>query len=190
MKKLDTFKKKMHKKKCTKKKCTKKKCTKKKYLKMTKKNYKKKGGVSSKKKVSSEKAIELKSIKEKSQVAKLFSKLNIDDSYMPTAECVKLQKEIDEYDKTFRENINKTHKYNKELSKYHEELEKWHNSQNYEELLEGIYDGTISSEKELTLRNSEPVEPSKPEIKIVKKPTKEFISHVAKVCGKKFVQDI
>ena len=180
------------KKKYSKKKYSKKKYSKKKYLKnkKTKKFHKKKGGVNSSKKVSKSDRIELKTIKEKLPTSKFFSKLNIDDDYIPSEKCIKLQKELDNYDELVKRNIDLTIDYNKKLDEYHKDLEKWHNSQEYEDLLEGLYYSSLSNERQADLMNSEPEEPKKVELKIPKKPTKEFILDVAKECGKHFVQNI
>jgi hypothetical protein len=185
------------KKKYSKKKYSKKKYSKKKYLKRhlenkktKKKFHKKKGGAKSSKKESKSDKIELNTIKEKLPTSKFFSKLNIDEDYVPSQKCIKLQKELDDYDELVKRNVELTIDYNKKLDEYHKDLEKWHNSQEYEDLLEGLYYSSLSDERRADLMSGEPEEPKKPELKIPKKPTKEFILDVAKECGKHFVQNI
>ena len=143
----------------------------------------KKGGV---------KSIELETIKKNSPnpLVKMFGSLKLDENYNPSNECIKLQKVIDDYDKGVKLNIEMQLKYNQDMHKYHEDLKNWHNSQEYEEQLEGMYYSSLSDERRRELQDLVPVEPSKPKLKILKKPSKQLIQLAAKECGKHFIQDI
>ena len=153
----------------------------------------KKGGVNSTKKVSLNDRVELKTIKTRSSptpVFQMFDTLNIDDDYIPSSKCIKLQKELDDYDRNIKSNLLLQANYNEELASYYRNLEKWYNSDDYKELEEGMYYSSLSDEKRRRLEDLEPRKPDEPRLKILKKPTKEFIQSVAKACGKHFVQNI
>ena len=79
----------------------------------------KKGGVKSTKKVSPGDRIELKTINTKTSpnpVVKMYDSLKVDHHYKPSSKCIKLQKELDDYDKNIKNNFLLQAEYNEQLA--------------------------------------------------------------------------
>lgn len=154
----------------------------------------KKGGVNSTKRASSSNKIEMKTIKTKNspipdvKISSFLDK-NLDYDYLPSSKCIKLKKELDDYNENIKRNSLLQAEYNEQMAIYHRDLLRWYNSDEYKELEAGMYYSSLGEEERSRLEKLEPSMPNQPKLKILKKPSKKFIELVKKECGKHFIQN-
>ena len=151
----------------------------------------KKGGVNSLKRTSSSNKIEMNTINSPIPHVKIDSSLdkNLDYDYLPSSKCIKLKKELDDYNENIKKNSLLQAEYNEQMAIYHRDLVRWYNSDEYKQLEAGMYYSSLGEEERSELEKLEPPMPKEPKLKILKKPSKKSIELVKKECGKHFIQN-